>query len=64
MIFVTVGEQLPFDRLIKTVDEWAASQGREDVFAQIGKASYIPKHIKWTKFVSPEKFIKTDPKEV
>ena len=35
MILVTVGSQEPFDRLIIAVDEWAASSGRSDVFAQI-----------------------------
>ncbi len=37
MIFVTVGEQLPFDRLVRAVDEWAAASGKE-VFAQIGNS--------------------------
>jgi hypothetical protein len=33
MIFVTVGTQGQFDRLIRTVDEWAGGHGRTDVFA-------------------------------
>ena len=45
MIFVTVGTQLPFDRLIRAVDNWAKAAGRRDVFAQIGPASYRPLHI-------------------
>ena len=48
MIFVTVGTQLPFDRMIKTVDSWAGRSGA-DVFAQIGPGQYIPKHLKWTR---------------
>ena len=39
MIFVTVGTQLAFDRMIKAVDEWAGARGRTDVFAQVGPAA-------------------------
>ncbi len=56
MIFVTVGAQMPFDRLVKAVDQWACSQGRDDVFAQIGPTDYIPSGIQWTKFIDPENF--------
>jgi UDP-N-acetylglucosamine transferase subunit ALG13 len=56
LIFVTVGSQGPFDRLIRGVDEWSASRGRSDVFAQIGRAKYIPAHIRFTDFVDPLEF--------
>ena len=37
MIFVTVGTQLPFERLVGTVDAWAATRTpRPDVLAQVG----------------------------
>lgn len=37
MIFVTVGTQLPFDRLVCAVDDWAGrQQPRPDVLAQVG----------------------------
>lgn len=55
-IFVTVGAQMPFDRMIKAVDEWARLRGRDDVFAQIGPADYLPTHVKWTKFLEPPEF--------
>ena len=42
MIFVTVGHQMPFDRLIAAVDAWAGARGRSDVFAQIGTTSLRP----------------------
>ena len=48
MIFVTVGTQLPFDRLVRTVDNWAGSRQRTDVFAQIGPTPWSPHHITWT----------------
>jgi len=56
LIFVTVGSQGPFDRLISAVDEWAARRGRSDVFAQIGRARYVPKHIRFTDAVDPLEF--------
>lgn len=56
MIFVTVGGQLPFDRLVHAVDAWAASEGRGDVFAQIGGSEHPPEHIEWARFLSPPDF--------
>ena len=56
MIFVTVGAQMPFDRLVKTVDQWAISRGRGDVFAQIGPTGNYPSGIQWTKFMDPAEF--------
>lgn len=42
MIFVSVGTQFPFDRLIMAVDAWAARNRAEDVVAQIGDGQYKP----------------------
>ena len=56
MIFVTVGEQLPFDRLVRTVDVWARDRGRRDVFAQIGDGEYIPSGVEWARFLEPADF--------
>lgn len=56
VIFVTVGAQMPFDRLVKTVDQWAFENGRNDVFAQIGQTEYRPSHIPWTQFLAPDAF--------
>lgn len=57
MIFVTVGSQMPFDRLIEQVDEWAGLRGRrKDVFAQIGPSTYVPRNIEARAFVSPDEF--------
>jgi UDP-N-acetylglucosamine transferase subunit ALG13 len=48
MIFLTVGTELPFDRLVQAVDEIA---GRgvlgEEWFAQIGDSRYKPLHLPW-----------------
>lgn len=55
MIFVTVGSQLPFDRLVTTVDEWAM-QHAADVFAQIGLSSYQPKAIRFKATMNPNEY--------
>jgi UDP-N-acetylglucosamine transferase subunit ALG13 len=56
MIFVTVGSQTPFDRLIRAVDEWAGAHARSDVFAQIAATTYRPEYIKFTNFLTPTEF--------
>lgn len=57
MIFVTVGTQLPFERLVRGVDEWARNND-EEIRAQIGKSEYIPKQLKWEAFIEPKKYEK------
>jgi len=49
-IFVTVGTQLPFDRLIAAIDSWAAEHDAE-IFAQTGGSSFRPRHIAWKDFI-------------
>lgn len=53
MIFVTVGAQMPFDRLIQVVDAWAVRTGRDDVMAQIGPSDYVAQSLRTVDFVSP-----------
>lgn len=55
MIFVTVGTQLTFDRLINTVDQWAATIN-EKVVAQIGPSELTPRNMEWHQFLSPIEF--------
>ncbi|AKH41366.1 UDP-N-acetylglucosamine transferase subunit ALG13 [Altererythrobacter atlanticus] len=55
MIFLTLGTQLPFDRLLMTLDE-AAAQIDEEVFGQIGGAGYRPANFAWVDFLSPAEF--------
>ena len=57
MIFVTVGAQMPFDRLVRAVDEWAGQSGTRDVFAQIGTTDLRPRHIEWVSFLQPAEFL-------
>jgi UDP-N-acetylglucosamine transferase subunit ALG13 len=56
MIFVTVGTDLPFDRMMRVVDQWAADTGRTDVFAQIGEAGWRPRHMTYSTFLEPALF--------
>ena len=48
MIFLTVGTELPFERLVKAVDEIAADGTcNGGLFAQIGNGHYKPRHMPW-----------------
>ena len=54
MIFLTVGAQMPFDRLVRLVDCWASSRSDVEVVAQIGKSSYRPEGFRRTfRLMSP-----------
>jgi UDP-N-acetylglucosamine transferase subunit ALG13 len=53
---VTVGFQLPFDRLVRAVDEWAAAHGRTDVFAQTGGGAYRARTIEASPWLDPPEF--------
>lgn len=47
---------MPFDRMVKAVDEWAGRNGRTDVIAQIGPTDWRPEHIEWRQFIEPDEF--------
>ena len=45
MIFLTVGTQFPFDRLVTAIDRlFDTGAIHDEVFAQIGQSSYKPRH--------------------
>src|SRR5207247_675720 len=56
VIFVTVGHQMPFDRMVRVVDDWAGRSGRTDLFGQIGRTDYRPRHFNVAAHISPEEF--------
>lgn len=56
LILLSVGTQLPFDRLVRTVDDWAVATGRSDVVAQIGPSTYVPRSLKAFPFLAPQAF--------
>ncbi|CAA0105584.1 Uncharacterised protein [Zhongshania aliphaticivorans] len=53
MIFVTVGTQLGFPRLIQMVDELAEQLGL-GVVAQIGNTTYVPQNVEYHPSMTPE----------
>lgn len=55
MIFVTIGTQLPFDRLIRIIDK-LAPQLNEEVVAQVYQCGFTPKNIKTVDFLAPDEF--------
>lgn len=55
MIFVTIGTQLPFDRLIKIIDD-IAPRLNEEIIAQVYKCGFKPKNIKTVDFIAPDEF--------
>lgn len=59
MIFLAVGTQFPFDRLVKAVDS-AFESGwiEEELFAQIGKSSYKPRNFQSAQLLEKKLFDK------
>lgn len=56
-VLVTVGTELPFDRLVRAIDLWAGETGQTDrVFAQIGRTDYRPTNIASAEFVAAPTF--------
>ena len=55
MIFVVTGTQLPFDRLIRMLDE-IAPQLDEDIVAQVNGSGYLPRHINTIDMLPPDEF--------
>lgn len=56
MIVLTVGTQLPFNRLVQAADEWCRRAGRDDVVGQIGAigaSDYRPQSFRWQEFMAP-----------
>jgi len=56
MIFVSVGTQFGFDRLVRSVDEWAQDRKDVEVFAQIADGKYVPSHIAWKRRLTVDQF--------
>lgn len=56
MIFVTVGYQMAFDRLVAAVDDWAGDHPEARIFAQIGPSDLQPSNLEYTSFMEPAEF--------
>ena len=61
MIFVTLGSQkFQFDRLLKKIDELVeVGVITDNVIAQVGASTYVPKHYEYVNFMDREKFAQT-----
>jgi UDP-N-acetylglucosamine transferase subunit ALG13 len=55
VIFLTVGTQLPFDRMVSAVDAWAEQTG-EEVIAQVGPTERVFAYLKQRPFLEPVEF--------
>lgn len=59
MIFLTVGSELPFDRLARATDRWCADRPQFEVFGQLaepGVHGYRPVNFKWCSFMEPRAY--------
>ena len=57
MILVVTGTQLPFDRLIKILDE-IAPELDEEIVAQVNGSQYLPRHVNTIDILPPDEFDK------
>lgn len=59
MIFLTIGTQEPFDRLVRAVDQWAAAHPATPVFGQLGAmtaTSHRPASFEWAEFIDATRY--------
>ena len=57
MIFLTVGSVLPFDRLVRLIDDAVEDSIIEnEVFAQIGSGSYVPRRLEYVRFLEKRQY--------
>jgi UDP-N-acetylglucosamine transferase subunit ALG13 len=57
LIFLTVGSQVPFDRLSRSVDAWAARNPQAEVFGQIGRTAWRPAAMQWAELLSADEYV-------
>lgn len=56
MIFVTVGSQMPFERMIDIVDQWAGNNPDVKVVAQVGNSEKQYHNLESHKLLTPSEF--------
>lgn len=59
MIFVTVGSDLAFSRLVEHADLWSRDHPDERVFAQVGRlqpTDYVPGSMEWEELLPADRF--------
>jgi UDP-N-acetylglucosamine transferase subunit ALG13 len=50
-VFVSVGSMMPFDRLVRAMDDWAAANPAIPVLIQIGRGKYEPQHARFVRLM-------------
>lgn len=61
MIFLTIGSDTPFSRLVKQFDTWCKGHPGHEAFAQIadiGPSDYVPTSVEWIKKLPADEFSK------
>jgi len=56
VIFVSVGTMMPFDRLVRTADAWAAAHPAMPMLIQIGNGRYEPEHARFVRLMPPAEY--------
>ncbi|MDO3628854.1 glycosyltransferase [Mucilaginibacter sp. BT774] len=56
MIFVTTGTQIPFDRLIRAIDEVHPYLGDVELIVQVAESVYKAENFKIQEFIAPKEF--------
>lgn len=56
MIFVSVGSMMPFDRLVRAADAWAAAHPGTDVLIQLGNGRHLPTHARHVRLMPPGEY--------
>jgi len=56
MIFVTTGTQIPFDRLVKAIDEVYPYLGDVEIIVQVAKSAYKVENFEIQEFIPPREF--------
>jgi len=56
MIFVTTGTQIPFDRLIKAIDDVYPYLGDVEIIVQVAQSSYKVENFTCHEFIPPKEF--------
>lgn len=56
VIFVSVGSMMPFDRLVRAADDWAAAHPATDVLIQLGNGKHLPTHARHVRLMPPGEY--------
>ena len=59
MIFLTVGSELPFNRITEAMDQFVADHPDVEVVAQVGKlgeGDYVPKYMNYLELLTPDQY--------